>query len=146
MTVEEWLGKDNQLGIDIWHKKYRYQNETFDEWVNRVSGGDKEVKRIIMERKFLFGGRTLSNRGTGKHGSFSNCYSRGFVEDNLDDIMQANTDIATTFKAQGGQGISIQAKTQGMWYQSWTIPKRWYYPLHGDFQPHNRVHLSRRQS
>lgn len=107
MTVEEWLGEDNQLGIDIWHKKYRYQNETFDEWVNRVSGGDEEVKRIIMERKFLFGGRTLSNRGTGKHGSFSNCYSRGFVEDNLDDIMQANTDIATTFKAQGGQGISL---------------------------------------
>lgn len=107
MTVEEWLGKDNQLGIDIWYKKYRYQNETFDEWVNRVSGGDRDVKRIIMERKFLFGGRTLSNRGTGKHGSFSNCYSRGFVEDNLDDIMQANTDIATTFKAQGGQGISL---------------------------------------
>lgn len=107
MTVEEWLGKDNQLGIDIWHKKYRYQNETFDEWVNRVSGGDEEVKRIIIEHKFLFGGRTLSNRGTDKHGSFSNCYSRGFVEDNLDDIMQANTDIATTFKAQGGQGISL---------------------------------------
>lgn len=107
MTVEEWLGKDNQLGIDIWCKKYRYQNETFDEWVNRVSGGDRDVKRIIMERKFLFGGRTLSNRGTGKHGSFSNCYSRGFVEDNLDDIMQANTDIAATFKAQGGQGISL---------------------------------------
>ena len=107
MTVAEWLGKDNQLGIDIWHKKYQYNNETFDEWVDRVSGGDRDVKRIIKERKFLFGGRTLSNRRTGKNGSFSNCYSRGFVEDNLDDIMQANTDIATTFKAQGGQGISL---------------------------------------
>ena len=107
MTVEQWMGQDNQLGIDIWHKKYQYNNETFDEWVDRVSGGDEDVKRIIKERKFLFGGRTLSNRRTGKNGSFSNCYSRGFVEDNLDDIMQANTDIATTFKAQGGQGISL---------------------------------------
>ena len=22
MTVEEWLGEDNQLGTDIWTKKY----------------------------------------------------------------------------------------------------------------------------
>lgn len=107
MTVEEWLGKDNALGQDIWEKKYRYNNETFDEWLDRVSGGDEELRQLIKERKFLFGGRTLSNRGTKKQGSFSNCYSRGFVEDDLDDIMQANTDIATTFKAQGGQGISL---------------------------------------
>ena len=107
MTVEQWLGEGNTLGIDIWNKKYRYNNESFDEWVERVSGGVEELKQAILERKFLFGGRTLSNRGTGKKGSFSNCYSRGFVEDDLEDIMQANTDIAATFKAQGGQGISL---------------------------------------
>ena len=107
MTVEQWLGKDNKLGIDVWQKKYRYGDESFDDWLDRVSGGDKELRQLILEKKFLFGGRTLSNRGTDKKGSFSNCYSRGFVEDDLDDIMQANTDIATTFKAQGGQGISL---------------------------------------
>lgn len=107
MTVQEWLGQDNQLGIDIFEKKYRYNNESFDEWLDRVSGGNEELKRIIKERKFLFGGRTLSNRGTGKKGSFSNCYSRGFIEDDLTDIMQANSDIAHTFKAQGGQGLSL---------------------------------------
>lgn len=107
MTVQEWLGKDNELGIDIWEKKYRYNNETFDEWLDRVSGGNKELRKLIEQKKFLFGGRTLSNRGTDKEGSFSNCYSRGFVEDNLEDLMQANTDIALTFKAQGGQGISL---------------------------------------
>ena len=31
MTIEEWLGKDNQLGIDILNKKYRYNNETLEE-------------------------------------------------------------------------------------------------------------------
>lgn len=107
MTVQEWLGQDNQLGIDIWEKKYRYNNESFDEWLDRVSGRNEELKKIIKEKKFLFGGRTLSNRGTGKKGSFSNCYSRGFIEDDLTDIMQANTDIAHTFKAQGGQGLSL---------------------------------------
>ena len=69
MTVQEWLG-DNQLGIDIWTKKYRYNNESFDEWLDRVSGGDEDVRKLIKEKKFLFGGRTLSNRGTGKKGSF----------------------------------------------------------------------------
>lgn len=107
MRVEDWLGEDNQLGIDIFHRKYQYNNETFDEWLERVSGGNQELKQLIKDKKFLFGGRTLSNRNTGKSGSMSNCYSRGFVEDNLDDLMQAATDIAKTFKAQGGQGISL---------------------------------------
>lgn len=107
MTVEEWLGSDNELGIDIWNKKYRFNNESFDEWLDRVSGGNKDVRNLIQEKKFLFGGRTLANRGTGKKGSFSNCYSRGFIEDNLDDLMQASVDIAKTFKAQGGQGLSL---------------------------------------
>ena len=107
MTVQEWLGNDNKLGIDIWNNKYRYNDESFDEWLDRVSGGNDELKQLIKERKFLFGGRTLANRGTGKKGSFSNCYSRGFVEDDLDDLMKASCDIAKTFKAQGGQGVSL---------------------------------------
>lgn len=107
MTVEQWLGKDNTLGIDIWNKKYRYNNESFDEWLDRVSGGDNDLRHLILEKKFLFGGRTLSNRGTDKKGSYSNCYSRGFVNDSLDDLMQTSKDIAATFKAQGGQGISL---------------------------------------
>lgn len=107
MTVQEWLGQDNKLGIDIWNKKYRYKNETFDEWLDRVSNKNDELKQLIKERKFLFGGRTLANRGTNKKGSFSNCYSRGFVQDDLDDIMQSAKDIALTFKAQGGQGLSL---------------------------------------
>ena len=107
MTVQEWLGNDNQLGIDIWEKKYRYNGESFDEWLDRVSGGDEDLRQLIKEKKFLFGGRTLANRGTGKKGSFSNCYSRGFIKDSLEDLMQAATDIAQTFKAQGGQGLSL---------------------------------------
>lgn len=107
MTVEEWLGKDNQLGIDIWYKKYRDKNETHDEWLDRVSGGNPILKRLISELKFMLGGRTTANRNTGKKASMMNCYSRGFIQDCLSDIMQANTDIAMTFKTQGGQGLSL---------------------------------------
>ena len=69
MTVQEWLGEDNQLGIDIWERKYRHNGETFDQWVARVSGGNERVAKMILQKKFLFGGRILSNRGmstTGK--------------------------------------------------------------------------------
>lgn len=101
----EWLGK-NQLSYDIWNKKYRYNQESFDSWLNRVSGGNEKIKQLIYDKKFIFGGRTLSNRGTGL-ASLNNCYSSGYVEDDLDDIMQVNKNIALTFKAEGGQGLSL---------------------------------------
>ena len=43
MTIKEWLGENNTLGQDIWSKKYQRNNETFDEWIERVSGGNTEV-------------------------------------------------------------------------------------------------------
>ena len=84
MKVQEWLGEDNTLGIDIWERKYRYNNESFDEWLDRLSNGNQELRRLIRERKFLFGGRTTANRNTGKKASMMNCYSRGFIQDSLD--------------------------------------------------------------
>lgn len=106
MTEQNWLG-ENQLSLDIWNKKYRVNNENFDQWLNRVSGGNEDVKQLIKEKKFLFGGRTLSNRGVPNSGSYSNCYSEGFIPDSLEGIMKANTDLAMTYKAQGGQGLSL---------------------------------------
>ena len=38
MNIEEWLGQDNQLGCDIWQKKYCYEGESFDRWLERISG------------------------------------------------------------------------------------------------------------
>ena len=63
MKLEQWLGQDNTLGMDIWKKKYQNGNETFDEWLDRVSAGNDEIKQLIIEKKFLFGGRILANRG-----------------------------------------------------------------------------------
>lgn len=101
----EWLN-ENQLSYDIWNNKYRFNNESFDEWLRRVSRNNTDVERLIREKKFLFGGRTLANRGTDK-GSYSNCYSHGYIEDSLEGIMDAAKNIAMTFKAQGGQGLSL---------------------------------------
>ena len=37
MTVQEWLGTENQLGQDIWERKYRYENEIFSEPFTKVN-------------------------------------------------------------------------------------------------------------
>lgn len=104
--AKEWLD-NNELSYTIWDRKYRIGDESFDGWLNRVSGGNEEIKRLIKEKKFLFGGRTLANRGVPDSGSYSNCYSIGFVPDSLDGIMDVAHKIAMTFKAQGGQGLSL---------------------------------------
>lgn len=107
MTIEQWLGEDNQLGIDIWKRKYQYKNETFDQWLDRVSGGNTRLRNLIKDKKFLFGGRALSNRGTKDKTSLFNCYSSGFCEDDFVKIMELNTNLGLTYKAQGGQGVSL---------------------------------------
>ena len=51
--VIKWLN-NNQLACDIWNKKYRHDNETFDEWLDRVSGGNTVIRQMILDKKFLF--------------------------------------------------------------------------------------------
>lgn len=110
MTVQEWLGKDNILGIDIWERKYRHNNESFDDWLNRASGKNENVKRLILEKKFLFGGRILSNRGLDKEGiktTLSNCYVITPPEDNIESIFECASKLARTYSYGGGCGVDI---------------------------------------
>ena len=110
MTVQEWLGEDNQLGIDIWQKKYRYDNESFDEWLNRVSTKNEELKRQIIEKKFLFGGRILANRGLPQKGikvTYSNCYVIEPPEDSIESIFDCAKKLARTYSYGGGCGVDL---------------------------------------
>lgn len=110
MTVQEWLGHDNQLGIDIWERKYRYNNESFDEWITRVSGKNIAIAELIKEKKFLFGGRILANRGLENKGrkiSLSNCYVIEPPEDNIESIFDCAKKLARTYSYGGGCGVDI---------------------------------------
>ena len=64
MNLDQWINTD--LGKEIWHKKYQVGDETFEEWLDRVSNHNEQVKQLIRERKFLFGGRILAARGESK--------------------------------------------------------------------------------
>ena len=106
MGINEWLN-NNQLSIDIFNKKYRYNNETLDQWFDRVSGGNSQIRKLIEEKKFLFGGRILANRGLNKLGkkiTLSNCYVIPAPEDNLESIFDTGSKLARTYSYGGGCG------------------------------------------
>ena len=106
MELQDW--KLSELGEDIWKKKYQRNNESFDQWLDRVSGGDKRVAQLIIDKKFLFGGRILSNRGiTGRGVTYSNCYVIEPPEDSIEGIYTAAMKLARTFSYGGGCGVSI---------------------------------------
>lgn len=115
MNVEEWLGSENRLGMDIWNKKYRNEQEDFESWITRISGGNEEIAKYIKEKKFLFGGRILSNRGLDKQGkkvTYSNCYVVEPPKDNIESIFDCAKKLARTYSYGGGCGVDIPSSVQ----------------------------------
>ena len=110
MNIEEWLGQDNQLGMDIWKNKYCHEGEDFEQWLQRITAGNQEIAQLIREKKFLFGGRILSNRGLENEGrkvSLSNCYVVTPPEDNIESIFECAKKLARTYSYGGGCGVDI---------------------------------------
>ena len=107
-TVEEWVN-GNQLSIDIINKKYLQKGETFKDWCDRVTGGNEEYKRMFIEKKFIPGGRILSNRGLDNKAikaTMSNCYVLS-VDDSIESIYDTCSKMARTYSYGGGVGIDI---------------------------------------
>ena len=110
MKVEEWLGKENQLGIDIWKGKYKFGEESFEDWITRISGGNEKIGELIRQKKFLFGGRILANRGLNQRGikiTLSNCYVVEPPQDNLESIFECAKKLARTYSYGGGCGVDV---------------------------------------
>ena len=101
----EWVN-ENELSYRIWDKKYRFNNESFDDWLERVSGKNQYILNLIKQGKFCFGGRILSNRGLNK-GSMANCTTLGRIDDSISGIMEAARKLALSFQAEQGQGLSL---------------------------------------
>lgn len=106
MELQDW--KLSELGKDIWKKKYQRNGESFEDWLERVSGGDLDVIQLIVDKKFLFGGRILSNRGITDRGvTYSNCYVIEPPHDSIEGIYEAAMKLARTFSYGGGCGVDI---------------------------------------
>ena len=100
----------DELQKSIWKNKYQYKDESFNEWIERISGGNHKIAKLIRERKFLFAGRILANRGLYRDNikvTYSNCYVLEPPEDNLESIFDTAKNLARTFSYGGGVGIDI---------------------------------------
>ena len=107
---EKKIWEMDELQQSIWSNKYQYKGESFDNWINRVSGGNEKIGQLIRDRKFLFAGRILANRGLPKDGinvTYSNCYVLQPPQDNIESIFDTAKYIARTFSYGGGVGIDI---------------------------------------
>ncbi len=98
------------LQRDIYEQKYRFENETFDEFLDRVSNKNEYIKKAIRDKKFIPAGRILAGRGLDKLGrkvTLSNCYVLPKVEDNIESIFDTAKHLARTYSYGGGVGFQI---------------------------------------
>lgn len=100
-----------ELQKDIYEKKYRFQGESFGEFLDRVSGGNSYIRKLMQKKKFLPAGRILANRGLNERGKkvcYSNCFVNTPPQDNLESIFQVASDMARTYSYGGGVGITLK--------------------------------------
>ena len=95
------------LQRDVYEKKYRFNNETFDEFIDRVSGGNEKIAKLIKNRDFLFGGRILAGRGINRNVSLANCTTLPPIQDNIESIFDTAKELARMFSYGQGAGIDI---------------------------------------
>ncbi len=107
-NFEQWFSGDLQR--DIWEKKYCYENEGIEGFFGRIAGCNPDMQTLIMEKKFMPGGRILASRGLAKDGrkiTYSNCYVISPPEDSIESIFECASKLARTYSFGGGCGIDI---------------------------------------
>lgn len=99
-------------------EKYRGEGETFKEAMSRIANalgdGDAhyhEFRRILLEQRFLPGGRIQAAIGSTRCVTPYNCYVSGTIEDSFvagaGSIMARATEAATTLRMGGGIGYDF---------------------------------------
>lgn len=99
------------LQRDIYEKKYRYNEESFSEFLDRVSGGNTYVRKLIRDKRFIPAGRVLASRGLNQKGrkvSYSNCFVNKPPHDSIEGIFDAAKEMARTYSLGGGVGITLE--------------------------------------
>ena len=108
LRKEGWDMTDLQR--DIYEKKYRFDGENFEEFLDRVSGNEEPIKKAIKDKKFMPAGRILAGRGLsakGKKVTLSNCYVLPKVGDSIEEIYDTAKHLARTYSYGGGVGLNI---------------------------------------
>jgi len=105
-----------EFNQDIWEKKYKFGDESCPEdtfkrvakAIARSSEEEQEFFNVLIEGRFLPGGRILAYAGTGLPcGTWMNCYTTGDPEDSMESILDCLSEGTITLKAGGGIGLNF---------------------------------------
>ena len=102
--IMNWV-EGSDLGYKIATEKYFGKDETLDQFCERVSGGNDKVNKLIKEKKVVFGGRIMANRGIENGASFSNCATSAYIKDSITSIGNTQTELMQMY--QSGQGVGL---------------------------------------
>jgi ribonucleoside-diphosphate reductase alpha chain len=107
-------GPPTPLAETIHKEKYRGEGETFEQAMYRIAGtlsdGDEHynaLKDILLDMRFLPGGRVQSAIGSPRLVTAYNCFVSGVIEDDSDSIMQRATEAFKTMRRGGGIGYDF---------------------------------------
>lgn len=105
---------NNVVSFQIWKDRYSKGEDSPEKTIERVAkyvasnkSEYESFKRIMMEKRFLPAGRTLSNAGIGENLTLNNCFNLNHVEDSIDEIFEKVKYGALTQKAGGGTGYDF---------------------------------------
>jgi ribonucleoside-diphosphate reductase alpha chain len=107
-------GPPTPLAEAIHKEKYRLDGESFEQAMYRIANtlkdGDdhyNELKDILLDMRFLPGGRVQSAIGSPRLVTAYNCFVSGVIEDDSGSIMQRATEAFATMRRGGGIGYDF---------------------------------------
>lgn len=102
------------ISEEIHAMKYRGKNETFKEAMTRVADSLKDdtwhylnLRRILLEQRFLPAGRIQSAMGAPRIVTPYNCFVSNTIDDSMDGIAKASWEAAKTMQLGGGIGYDF---------------------------------------
>jgi ribonucleoside-diphosphate reductase alpha chain len=100
-----WHDLDERQEIVL--SKYRQKGESIPQFIDRVTFGNAELKKIFEQKEGIWGGRNLYAIGREGNITGSNCYVATDPTDSLEDIYRADYHLARTYSYGGGQGLNL---------------------------------------
>lgn len=112
--MKKLQGPPTPLAEAIHKEKYRGEGESFEQCVYRIAGALNDspdhynaLKDILLDMRFLPGGRVQSAIGSPRLVTAYNCFVSGVIEDTSDSIMQRAGEAFTTMRRGGGIGYDF---------------------------------------
>jgi len=112
--TEKHYGPTLPISEETHARKHRLTGETFREAMSRIANILSDTpehfyayRQILLEQKFLPGGRIQAAIGSPRKTTAFNCYVSRTIDDSMDGIMDAAKEAAKTMRLGGGIGYDF---------------------------------------